>query len=291
MACGTTCIDPLQQCCPATPSLGITCTSPLTCDGTTFTCKCSSGLVHCGNTCINTATQCCVSDFPLGQQCAAVDLCPSDGGTCGTGTCATGTAQCGRVCYNTATQCCADSATSTVGDFFNGGCYAGSFCRLDYKLSTGTIISIVGKKCPSSSTPDICRECCADSDCPNNAIGQKCDSGFCSQNGCTTFSCWDSSNKNVCKIDGTGCADCSAGITVRCPTGMCCGFGCQTEACGGSQTCCSIQTSTCGSNPSFTQTSRKCSANCQGSGADPLFRPTLYSTYNTYVYPTCPVAG
>lgn len=153
VACGTTCIDPLQQCCPATPSLGITCTSPLTCDGTTFTCKCSSGewalcwwcwpqhtprhsqpaawlafaggrrhsadcacrpnqqlpaclpadkhcpgclahhppaagLVHCGNTCINTATQCCVSDFPLGQQCAAVDLCPSDGGTCGTGTCA-----------------------------------------------------------------------------------------------------------------------------------------------------------------------------------------------------------
>jgi hypothetical protein len=149
---------------------------------------------------------------------------------------------------------------------------------------------------------------------------RRCDSGFCSQNGCTTFSCWDSSNKNVCKIDGTGCAvsrerppglgqrsegswwhqgtgiqaphwtlacpwpvlqDCSAGITVRCPTGMCCGFGCQTEACGGSQTCCSIQTSTCGSNPSFTQTSRKCSANCQGSGADPLFRPTLYSTYNT----------
>lgn len=121
------------------------------------------------------------------------------------------------MCYNTTTQCCADSATSRVGDSFNGGCYAGSYCRLDYKLSTGTVVSIVGellsfpivagssnaqplpkfqcgttthacwvphslpvnelpcagKKCPSSSTPDICRECCADSDCPNVAIGQK----------------------------------------------------------------------------------------------------------------------
>ena len=71
---------------------------------------------------------------------------------------AAGTAQCGRVCYNTATQCCADSATSTVGDFFNGGCYAGSFCRLDYKLSTGTIISIVGEHRQSQlSLPDALR--------------------------------------------------------------------------------------------------------------------------------------
>lgn len=47
-----------------------------------------AGLVHCGDTCINPASQCCITDYSLGQQCASVDLCPSDGGTCGTGTCA-----------------------------------------------------------------------------------------------------------------------------------------------------------------------------------------------------------
>ena len=75
---------------------------------------------------------------------------------------------------------------------------------------------------------------------------------------------------------------CSSGITVRCPTGMCCGnSGCQTTACGGTQTCCEIATSSCGNNPSFTNTARKCSANCQGAAADPLFRPQSYSTYST----------
>ena len=164
-------------------------------------------------------------------------------------------------------------------------------------------------------------------------LHRRCDNGFCAQNGCTTFSCWDNSNQNVCKIDGTGCAvsrggpctaarpgdvlsggkgigrpnqgfplrarsvgcliatlacawrlvqACSSGIVVRCPTGMCCGTaGCQTVACSGSQTCCEIRTSSCSPNPSFTNTARKCSANCQGAAADPLFRPALYSTYST----------
>ena len=30
-----------------------------------------------------------------------------------------------------------------------------------------------GKKCPATSTPDLCRECCTGGDCPNNALGSK----------------------------------------------------------------------------------------------------------------------
>ena len=53
---------------------------------------------------------------------------------------------CGTACYNPATQCCAEAETSTVGEFFNGGCFAGPYCQLKFKGSTG-IVSIVGAWC------------------------------------------------------------------------------------------------------------------------------------------------
>jgi hypothetical protein len=67
---------------------------------------------------------------------------------------AAGLTQCGTsVCYNNATQCCADPATSMVGDRFNGGCYQTPYCRLDYKLLDGTIVSIAGELPPSVPSP------------------------------------------------------------------------------------------------------------------------------------------
>ena len=56
------------------------------------------------------------------------------------------TSTCNNTCYNPLTQCCADLATSTVGEFFNGGCFAGPYCQLKFKGSTG-IVSIVGAWC------------------------------------------------------------------------------------------------------------------------------------------------
>ena len=53
------------------------------------------------------------------------------------------TSTCNTSCYNPTTQCCADLATSTVGEYFNGGCYAGPYCQLNFNSSAG-IISIVG---------------------------------------------------------------------------------------------------------------------------------------------------
>jgi len=63
---------------------------------------------------------------------------------------------------------------------------------------------VAGKRCPS--TPNVCSECCADTDCPNAATGQKCVSGVCSAFGCTLRTCWQGNDKLLCKIDGTGCA-------------------------------------------------------------------------------------
>jgi hypothetical protein len=56
------------------------------------------------------------------------------------------------VCYNNATQCCANPATSMVGDRFNGGCYQTPYCRLDYKLLDGSIVSIAGELLPAKSS-------------------------------------------------------------------------------------------------------------------------------------------
>jgi hypothetical protein len=128
-----------------------------------------------------------------------------------------GTTACGSACVNTTTgQCCAEAATSLVGEFFNGGCFAGTHCQLKLNTSAG-VISIAGqpaadlpalRACPHASmpgrvaprrpppkeapllcwpwlahppcsgrrcadAPTLCRECCADADCPDSAIGQK----------------------------------------------------------------------------------------------------------------------
>jgi hypothetical protein len=56
-----------------------------------------------------------------------------------------GTTACGSACINTnAGQCCAEAATSLVGDFFNGGCFAGSYCQLRLNTSAG-VLSIAGQ--------------------------------------------------------------------------------------------------------------------------------------------------
>jgi hypothetical protein len=68
--------------------------------------------------------------------------------------------------------------------------------------------------------------------CPACSTPNRCDNGYCSQKGCTTFSCWDSSTKNVCKVDCTGCAVSKRGAgnaavagarASRQGQGMCCG--------------------------------------------------------------------
>jgi hypothetical protein len=55
-----------------------------------------------------------------------------------------GTAACGKVCYRTADQCCADSSASRVGDYFNNGCFAKPYCKLQYNNGVQTV-SIVGE--------------------------------------------------------------------------------------------------------------------------------------------------
>ncbi|KAL4448135.1 hypothetical protein ABPG75_005354 [Micractinium tetrahymenae] len=308
--CGDTCIDPLQQCCSCNSTIGISCAGSYTnsagtlipaqtCSSTNGTCGCAAPYVMCGKTCIDKTTQCCTADYTIGKTCAGGQLCVSIGAACSTGSCPAGMAACGpntagfSVCYNTTTECCADASTSMIGTYFNGGCYAKPFCKLTYTSSSFSI-SIVGKYCQSKST--VCSECCIDSDCPNSINGQKCVNGFCDSNGCTTFSCMSSAKQQVCKIDGTGCADCNAVNVVRCPASTCCatvtgGNWCSvpgTNVCPSRQTCCELQ-SDCSNPSNLKMSGRGCSANCgSGVGADPFWQPTSFSTYGSYVYPTCP---
>ncbi|KAL4434282.1 hypothetical protein ABPG75_000723 [Micractinium tetrahymenae] len=309
VACGSICISPLQQCCPTNASIGITCQAAYTnsvgatigaqtCNTTYAYCQCPAGTVKCGLKCIDPATQCCMDNYSIGKSCGSGQYCVSAGATCGSGPCPAGTAACGptisggvTVGYNTA-----DPATALVGDYFNGGCYAGDRCKLTYASGTFSF-SILGKHCPGDPA-GICKECCVNADCPNAINGQTCADGWCNSNGCTTFSCISSAKQQVCFINGMGCADCNAVNVVRCPASTCCatvqgGNWCSAPGSGvcGSQTCCEL-TSDCSNPSNLRMSGRKCSANCgSGVGSDPLFAPSSYSTYGSYVYPTCPVSG
>ena len=76
-----------------------------------------------------------------------------------------------------------------------------------FTATTTNGTTIIGKKCPNSTRPTVCVECCADTDCPNYALGQTCDvgNGYCSMAGCTVFKCLNGAGKQVCKTDGKGC--------------------------------------------------------------------------------------
>lgn len=60
-----------------------------------------------------------------------------------------------------------------------------------YQYRPGLYGTIVGRYCPNSAEPNVCKECCESKDCPNVGTGQVCNAGFCSSNGCTTFKCWE----------------------------------------------------------------------------------------------------
>ncbi|EFN56273.1 hypothetical protein CHLNCDRAFT_145136 [Chlorella variabilis] len=148
-----------------------------------------------------------------------------------------------------------------VGGFFNGGCYAKPYCNLRY--NTGTMnVSIVGKYC--ASNPYVCAECCVDGDCPNVASGQKCEEGYCSSNGCTVFQCWQGTSKQVCKIDGTGCAT-----------------GCGINECSDPQCCNSVEPD-CSNLSNIRVQGRECAQSC--TTTDPLYEPANFGVYSRKRY-------
>lgn len=101
----------------------------------------AAGFVMCGNMCIDPTQQCCVSDS-VGQVCTGTNVCKADGAICDPAPCPAGTVQCGYKCIddtadpNTGVkQCCVDATKSTVGNFFNGYCYAEPACPIYFKAS------------------------------------------------------------------------------------------------------------------------------------------------------------
>lgn len=96
-------------------------------------------------------------------------------------------------------------------------------------------------------------------------------------------------SKQVCKIDGSGCADCNSGITARCPAGLCClggQNGC-SPTCG--SLCCSKLRTVCRKAKPVGMQGRECVVKCPTTGSggniveqrDPYFKPGTYTTYST----------
>ncbi|KAL4419115.1 hypothetical protein ABPG77_004436 [Micractinium sp. CCAP 211/92] len=288
--CGGVCIDPTQQCCPAEPFKGVQCPTGQACNSTTYACQCSSNSVTCGSQCIDPTWQCCASQYSLGKQCPSGTLCLADGGSCQSAAAircpggASGT--CGRLCFDSTTNCCLNATTSTTGEVVGSSCYAAPFCALMYTNDDGASVAIVGKRC-SSAPNSPCKECCADTDCPAYANGQRCLNGTCELNGCTVFTCFNGNSKLVCKLSGKTCSS-SNQNTVRCPAGTCYGngnAGC-TSTCAGNQPYCCAVGSTCGKGYG-SMSGRECTNKPCGF-PDPFYGVTATSTsYQTYQYPTC----